>query len=363
MNLLKALAIFYVVVGHLNPYLFSIIRQPYSFHMPLFYFISGYFYDQNYENNKYGYIWSKFKKNICIFYFYFLLLIIISLFIAHKYSISLGTISLRIFLINPFTWGLGNPGFFMNPSWFVVSLFLVQSIFVLIFPIIKKYLKNDLYKLLFFIFIGLFSIYLNNVNNNLGQFKNELILTITRTIIGIMFYYFGYFYNINIENKINIFNGKVLILSMILISFITSFNLNINFLMVNGSYYGHVFLPIIVSIIGIYISVFIAKSLSKVIKNKNDILHIIGKNSYYIMIFHLFIFFVISLFYFKINNISDVYYSNLAEFPFFPNIINKNKFWPIYISLGILLPTFYGEFYKKIKKYFLDKMGLFFKKS
>lgn len=113
----------------------------------------------------------------------------------------------------------------------------------------------------------------------------------------------------------------------------------------------------------VYISVFIAKSLSKVIKNKNDILHIIGKNSYYIMIFHLFIFFVISLFYFKINNISDVYYSNLAEFPFFPNIINKNKFWPIYISLGILLPTFYGEFYKKIKKYFLDKMGLFFKKS
>lgn len=70
MNLLKMIGIVHVVVGHIRSQIFSILRQPYTFHMPLFYFISGYFYDENHEKEKGKYIWSKFKKSIVLFYFY-----------------------------------------------------------------------------------------------------------------------------------------------------------------------------------------------------------------------------------------------------------------------------------------------------
>lgn len=160
----------------------------------------------------------------------------------------------------------------MGPTWFILSLFLVQTVFIFIYPLIKKIFKKDFYKLIFFLLLGIMSIYLSNRGWNL----NGYLLMILRTIAGMTFYYFGYFYKRNIENKINIFNGKTLILSLILMSILVNTNINLLFGFNTMSFNGQTLLPIITSIIGIYISIFIAKGLNKIIKNKNDILHIIG---------------------------------------------------------------------------------------
>lgn len=68
------------------------------------------------------------------------------------------------------------------------------------------------------------------------------------------------------------------------------------------------------------------------------------------MIFHIPVFFIISLLLFKINNISEYYYPSLMVFPFCPGFINIDKFWPLYVSLGLLLPALYGELIGRFKK-------------
>lgn len=346
MNLLKMIGIVHVVIGHIYSQVFSVLRQPYTFHMPLFYFISGYFYDENHENEKSKYIWSKFKKSVGFFYFYLIFLIIFCSLVSWKYSISLGTISFYDIFVKPFTLGMSDPGFFFGPGWFLLSLFLVQSVFVLTYPLIKKIFKNDLHKLIFFLLLGTISIYLSN---KLGLIRNEYFIMILRTITGMMFYYFGYFYKKNIENKINIFNGKILVLSLIIISILEITGINLIFGFNTMSFNGQTLTPIITSIVGIYISIFIAKGLNKIIKNENDILHIIGRNTLYIMIFHIPVFFIITLFLFKINHISQYDYSSLTH-SFCPGLIDINKWWPLYISLGLLLPMLYGELVGKFKK-------------
>ena len=347
MNLLKMIGIVHVVVSHVYAKLFSILRQSYSFHMPLFYFISGYFYNEDHEKEKKKYVWSKFKKNVGLFYFYLLIMVIFSLLIRWKYSISLGTISWYTIFVKPFTMGPENPGFLMGPAWFILSLFLVQSIFVFLYPLIKKIFKKDFFKILFFLFFGIISIYFSNQSWS----RNEFIIMILRTNIGIMFYYLGYFYKKNIENKINIFNGKILSLSLLLMSLLVITNINLKFSFVSVEFGGQVLIPFTTSIIGIYISIFIAKGLDKIIKNENDILHIIGRNSLYIMIFQFLVFFIISLLFFKSYHILDDFYSLLTLYPYCPSYIDINKFWPLYIGLGLLLPSLYGEMVSKLSKF------------
>ncbi|MPM48942.1 hypothetical protein SDC9_95669 [bioreactor metagenome] len=346
MNLLKMIGIVHVVISHVYAQLFSVLRQSYSFHMPLFYFISGYFYNQNHEKEKKKYIWSKFKKNVGLFYFYFFIMIIFSLIINWKYSISLGTISWYTIFVKPFTLGLGNPGFLMGPAWFILSLFLVQSVFIFLFPLIRKIFKKDLWQVLFFLTLGITSLYFCGKS----WMRNEFLIMFSRTMIGMMFYYFGYFYSKNIEGKINIFNGKILGLSLIIISILVAMGINLKFDFASVGFDGRVFVPIITSILGIYISVFIAKGLNKIIKNENDILHVIGRNSLYIMIFQFLVFFIISLMFFKSYGVLDDFYSSLTIYPFCPSFININKFWPLYTVLGLLLPSLYGELVSKFKK-------------
>ncbi len=346
MNLLKMIGIVHVVVSHVYAQLFSVLRQSYSFHMPLFYFISGYFYNEDHEKEKRKYIWSKFKKNVGLFYFYYFIMIVFSLLIRWKYSISLGTISWYTIFVKPFTMGPENPGFLMGPAWFILSLFLVQSIFIYLFPLIRKYLKKDLYQILFFLFLGIGSIYFGSQS----WFRNEFIIMILRTNVGMMFYYLGYFYKKNIENKINIFNGKILSLSLLLMSLLVITGINLKFSFVSMEFGGQVLIPTITSIIGIYISIFIAKGLDKVIKNENDILHIIGRNSLYIMIFQFLVFFVISFIFFKSYHILDDFYSLLTLYPYCPSYIDIHKFWPLYIGAGLLLPALYGELVSKLRK-------------
>ena len=142
MNIAKAIGIIHVVISHIYASFFSIIRMSYTFHMPLFYFISGYFYNENHEKEKGKYILSKFKKNVGLFYFYYVIMIVFYFLFNLKYKISFGVIDFYSFFIQPFTTGI--IGFMLGPGWFILSLFLVQAVFIIINPLIKKIIKNEL---------------------------------------------------------------------------------------------------------------------------------------------------------------------------------------------------------------------------
>lgn len=277
-----------------------------------------------------------------MFYFYYFLLIIFCLAFQWKYNISLGNVSIYTLLVQPFT--TGEMGFMMGPAWFLLSLFLVQFLFVLIFPIIRIFFKNIYLQFCFFFSLSLISVILNNRTVNI----NEFVLMMYRTLIGLFFYFLGFFYKNKIENKVNIFNGSILFFCLFIISFLTAkFYPATLFDMRQGIYHNHIFLFFITSLIGIYISIFISKGLDKILK-KNDFLHLVGKNSFYIMIFHFFVNFFVSFILLKVN------FVNPNEWG--PILVNSgirpyeiNNLWFVYISLGIILPTLYGLLIEKLK--------------
>lgn len=70
-KILYALGIFFVVVGHLQSYAFSVFYEffpPYGFHMGLFVFCSGYFYKESAEKDIERYVKKKLKTLIIPMY-------------------------------------------------------------------------------------------------------------------------------------------------------------------------------------------------------------------------------------------------------------------------------------------------------
>lgn len=124
--LLSLLGILFVVDGHLSGGLFDLngLLPYYSFHMPLFVFISGYFYQSGSEQDIPGYIKKKFMR-LMVPYFIWNLFYGILAQVFRQYGFSFGEpVTLETLFVEPFRHGYQ---FILNhAAWFVPTLFLVQ---------------------------------------------------------------------------------------------------------------------------------------------------------------------------------------------------------------------------------------------
>lgn len=125
-GILSSLAIIMVVAGHLGYSVLAVgeLFPYYSFHVPLFMFISGYFYRESEEEHPLLYI----KKKICrllVPYLIWNLIYGIIAWLLHSVDFSMGEpISFRTLLIAPFIHGYQ---FIYNyAAWFVPVLFVIE---------------------------------------------------------------------------------------------------------------------------------------------------------------------------------------------------------------------------------------------
>lgn len=149
----KVIGIFLVVFGHtaIPGYLYNAI---FSFHMPLFFFISGYLFSFK-KYNSYKHFLLKRSKQLVIPYFYFnIITYIFWFFIGRKYgndstqNIPFYTPIIGIFYGN----GIGNYLVHNIASWFLACLFIAENLFFLFFENVEKNKKSIL--LLIFLLIG-----------------------------------------------------------------------------------------------------------------------------------------------------------------------------------------------------------------
>ena len=119
-DILKGFAIFLVVLGHILQQLYTdnnlVFRCIYSFHMPLFMFMSGYVY---YKKNEWGLI-TKSAKQLLIPFLSFI--IVIYLFYKIIYHIHIGLYDFFVSVILRPDIGL----------WFLWALFFIRIIFILV---------------------------------------------------------------------------------------------------------------------------------------------------------------------------------------------------------------------------------------
>jgi len=336
MDILKGLGILIVVIGHIyEPFTWF---PPYSFHMALFIFISGYFYKPNYETDVISFIKKRFISLAVPYFYYNIFFCFVTIFLLYKYNLSgLGMLpyfSLHNLFVEPFI--SGHQFHFFLAGWFVIQLLITQIIFLFLYKFFKKINNNLYFALLFFAILSLLGVYLGNHGFNEGW-----KLLIGRTLFSLGFFYLGYFYKEKLASK-QIFNSYYLFVMLILqIILIYNFK-DITYIMVFENYRGHLFLPIIVSINGIYLFLFISRALSKVLPGK-DILITIGQKSFHILANHLFVFFLINFIYVKRHNL-DMKVLNNVYYRFY---VDKN--WIIYVTCAIILPLLFALTVQKIR--------------
>ncbi|MCR4789181.1 MAG: hypothetical protein K5888_11390 [Lachnospiraceae bacterium] len=132
MRVLSALGIIFIAAGHIELGFFDIkgIFPYYSFHVYIFLFIAGYFYDPASEKAPFKYVLKKAKAFLVPYFFFNLLYGILSTVLNTK-GFSIGQdLSLYSFLAEPF---MGGHQYMLNaPSWFLISLFFVEVLNVFV---------------------------------------------------------------------------------------------------------------------------------------------------------------------------------------------------------------------------------------
>ena len=245
-DILKGIGILFVTFAHLYPNI-ALEKHIYSFHMFLFFFISGFLFKN--PNNEKTYYTKQFKILLIPFLFWNIISTIIEIILNGNYTDCIE----RLFLINgKICWNA--------PIWFLLILFIIKTMYVFL----KKHTKIHDLQILFF---SLLAFFLSNNNN--------LTMKIGIVPIGIIFYIIGIKFKErqttknNFESKKNIL---LILLTLCIINFTFTYS-NIRISVIN-SVYGNCVYCLIAGISGILIYLIISKIISK---KKNIIVQILTK--------------------------------------------------------------------------------------
>lgn len=331
-NLLKALAILIVVSGHLE---FSLIPifPPYSFQVVLFFFIAGMLFKENYSFIEF--VKRRFNSLMKPYIIYSIIYLGITILITPLVGKFWGMpITLKNELLIPFL--TGHQIDLTSPLWFVPQLFTS----LIVYKILNKTKLNTI----FYFVIALLAIQLERFNQNL------YILYLLRTMFSLLFIHLGHIYTTKIEGKYNIFTPQIFfsVIGIQSLLWLTNADytpmdgIGLSYILVWGQFDNWI-VPILTSLTGIWMSLFIINLVYDYIKNWN-FLHKIGQNTYHIMANHLLVFNLITYTVlaikgipFDIKNNSDIYWFYCPM---------KSTYF--YFVIGIIATTYLGELIKLI---------------
>lgn len=303
-DLLYVLAIIMVVDDHTKAQL-GILKSifPYdSFFMPLFVFISGYFYKkQNVIKN----IKHKTEKIFIPYMIWNVIMlgitIIIDRILKTNWAIGINKVKvLNSIFLGPLVTTNG-------PSWFVIMLFWFSILYNLIRNVIKPNKINDCILTIISIIAGLISVYLCVKGWNK---KSSLMLFVLRTLFYIQFYHLGYIFKEHIEDRIKKANKYIICSICVIINviLIAIYGDKVNFYATsNMRGFSYWYLPIITSITGITFWYIIMDYVANKIK-ESKIITYIAQNTFFIMETHLLFANIINILFYIFNKMGIKYF-------------------------------------------------------
>lgn len=262
-NILKGLGILFIVFGH--SYVPDFMYQSfYYFHIPLFYFISGFLFNKS-QPKLIPFLKSKTKTYMGNYYIYSSISTILIFLLYIKNDINHYQYLQSLLF--------GQIEYMANSNlWFLPSLYLTVIFGYLLFKIILNNiitLEKIILILLFLIILIYYSIGLKNS-----------VFSITTVPVGLFFFVLGYCYKKFDYIDLSISRIFFLLLITIFIFYLSYHNgqaIDIGHNSINGS----VVLMIINALLGIFILVFISKKIEK-----NKLLEYLGNISLYIFVLH-----------------------------------------------------------------------------
>lgn len=324
MTICKSIAIILMVVGHTDCPAW-LVRVIYSFHMPLFFFVSGYCYKDRYIDKPILFVFSKVRSLYIPFCKYALFVLFIHNFLCdmHFYDYMrdghynllrfLKRFCLVVFFMN------GEDGL-IGGFWFLRCLFwgaLVSSLVIRIF-------QKELWTGLFFMLCLATCAKKLDIIIPLYNIRDWMF-------VAALFHYSGFFYQ-KIEKDFNV--GQVVKWTMILVCmfFLTVLSQWYPSTAINASV--SLFLPCLIkTYIGIFVCWNIADFLSKHEFRLKKYIEYVGRNTLIILAWHFISFKLVSL---AAVSFCGLPISHLGYFPFIPNL--GGCWWLFYSLIGVLIP-------------------------
>ena len=363
MDVLLCLGMILVVLGHVgtNSWKTELFDWfvIYSFHMPLFFFISGYFYKPEREK-MYGHtVLRLIKKFVLPYYIWnlFYAVIVFALKNAGLVRFNLNA-SISNFFITP--WTTGDQYQLNSPAWFLLTLFLVEVVYLSLhklFSFLK--LKNKYFLFLFFLGMGIagggMMVY--------GVAKGGL-LVLAKFLYAIFFYYLGHLYKEKLEKFDRLGNLAYFGILFIIQYFLMVKTNGFPYIsMWNGSITTmgrNVFLPVAVALTGIAFTLRVSKILTPSLGD-SKIVKKISTSTKTIMIHHyaVIVFFNVglSLLYragIPLKNFDPKWVSVLYKYPGPHN--HAELFSLVYIVLCFAVPIGGSTLFCKIKNIIVGKL-------
>lgn len=326
-NIVKGVGILSIVIGHCCSFLVPFV---YMYHLVIFFFAGGYFYnEEKYGDDPYKHLISKLKSNWPKYVIYSSIILIL-----HNVLLKLGLLlETEHYGFSLFTTTMINILLFNNPEnlscalWFVPVYIFSAVIFGIIIYYSRKLKYQEEYKkniviIVSSIFCGLLGLYLNYRNINFLYHFQTAILVVPFFTIG----YFVKKYIKDLNKYLNIIPFIICFIVLLYMSYKTNFRIDLTFNKI-----GNIFLFYIISLVGIYFCLYVAKIILKIPYVKNYF-NLFGIYSFEIMAFHFLVIKIIDFIYAFSTGIwnSKIY----GKFPYaFSNL------WPVYIILGTSIPA------------------------
>lgn len=291
MRILSAIGMILVVAGHLGYSLFDVggLFPYYSFHVFIFLFVSGYFYQEEAEQHMLRYIGKK-CKTLLLPYFIWNLVYGILASLLHRAGFSIGgDLTLWNLFIEPFV--SGHQFLYQFPAWFVPALFLIEILNMLGRKVLSfLHLKKEWLIFTVCLLLGIATVALAKGGHVWGYYMLP-----GRILLMMPGFQMGRVYKEKLENKVSkIGNRRYLSVVMGVQLFINLYcnGLAFSAVWVTG-FANAAVVPYLTVVTGIAFWLRISDWISR-IPSVSEWFTRIGRNTYAIMMHHVFWFFVVN---------------------------------------------------------------------
>lgn len=325
-SIAKAIGIILMVVGHAISQNFA-YRFIYIFHMPLFFFCSGYFYRvptsldgvRQFAVKRFrGLYWPFVKWGVLFLLFH-------NLFCTWKIydprTIDRYSLLDHLNRLKSLIFTMTGQDQLIDPFWFLKQLLLSSLLICIATFLLQKIKYKDIVLCFFFILMAIVSKFF--------KWGLPILWDLSIIFLSTTFVFMGYLYRM--VEKETVYSNRNLILSSIIVLLVVwRYNDYLDMLWYNSK---NLLLLLFAAFVGIFMVLCISKKIERWPVKK--LFYYIGNHTMIILVLHLLVF--------KIGNLIKIYIygfslDRLADYKIIPE--HNELFWMIYVLLGCLVPLF-----------------------
>jgi fucose 4-O-acetylase-like acetyltransferase len=347
-GILSALAIIMIVAGHAGYNILTVgdLFPYYSFHVPLFMFISGYFYRRQEEDAPLAYLKKKARRLLLPYFIWNLFYGLLAWALRTWAGFSMGeAVTLKSLFVEPFLHGYQY--IYNFAAWFVPVLFLIEVMNLCMRLILRKiHLDYEWLMLSAALLVGMTVVWLAIGGHVWGLYKMP-----GRILFLFPCFQMGQFYYSKLEKHDTMKNVPyfILVIGMQIVLQLAFGNLGYSAVWCTGFANG-VILPYVTVVSGIAFWLRVAKVLTPALAGSRVVTYL-GKNTYAVMMHHIMAFMLVKM----VIAVIAAHTGLCADFDFEQFCSNidyyylvggKEAFNMVYLAAGVGLPL--------LLQYFID---------